>query len=267
MPAPLSQAVAITAGDTGSASVTYSAPSGLPALAPGYYSRSVTISAAQAGGTAQTYGYQIYIPTGYTPTRAWPIILTSSGSGEFGTNNTSQVGVGLGPHVGALGEQAIVVFPQWHSSPSVAGLRSLMEVTALRQTMGEVHADSTRLYATGNSSGGFQVWETLYRYPTLFAAGVSAAGGVNFGAVGQPSVASEVDALLAMPTWIFSADDDGTVPTATYFTPIVNGWTAKGSLGTLHQYTLYHAIGGHQPTWDTAFASAATWTWLFAQHR
>jgi len=262
-----SGSVSVTGGGTATTTVTYSAPSGLPTLTPGYHVRTLTISAAQAGGTAQTFAYQIYVPTGYTPTRPWPIILTSSGSGEFGTNNTSQVAVGLGPHIAALGEQAIVVFPQWRSGLSVNGLRSLMEVTALRQTMAEVNTDSARIYATGNSSGGFQVWETLFRYPKLFAAGVSAAGGVNYATVGEPSVAAEVDALLPIPMWIFSADDDGTVPTATYFTPIVNEWTAKGSLGTLHQYTLYHAIGGHQPTWDTAFASAATWTWLFAQHR
>ena len=265
-PSPATQTVSILAGQTASGTVTY-ASSGLVALSPGFHVRTLTIPAAQAGGTAQTFNYQIYVPTGYTTSTTWPVILTSSGSGEFGTNNTSQLGVGLGPHLGALGERAIVVFPQWRSGLGTAGLRPLMETTALRNTMAEVRADSTRIYMTGNSSGGFQVWEALYRYPTLFAAGISAAGGVSNTAVGAPSVNAEIDALLPMPMWIFSADDDGTVPTATYFTPIVNEWIARGADAATHQYTLYRGIGGHAPTWDTAFADPATWAWLFAQHR
>jgi len=238
-------------------------------LPSGFQVRSLTIPASQAGGTPQVFNYKIYIPSGYNPNVKWPIILTSSGSGEFGTNNISQLGVGLGPHLSALGEKAVVVFPQWHNpfaeGKTPSGFRSLVEVTALQQTMAEVNTDYARIYATGNSSGGFQTWETLYRYPNIFAAGISAAGGVNYATVGLPSVASEVDSLLSMPIWQFAADDDGTVPYATYFTPIVNEWTAKNSLGNLHKYTLYHAIGGHGPTWDTAFSSPATWTWLFSQ--
>jgi hypothetical protein len=263
-PQDASQTSTVVAAATATASVMYSSRT-LTMLSPGFQARSMVIPVDVTDGNTLTFDYQIYVPVGYTPDTAWPVIVASSGSGQFGVDNTSQLSVGLGPHISALGDRAVVVFPQWRNGTTTPNLRRLVEVTALMNAVAEVHADRNRLYAVGTSSGGFSVWENLYWNSTLFAAGVSAAGGINTAQTGP--LATVVDALRAMPIWIFSADDDASVPTATYFTPIVNEWAALGIGDPPVRHTLYHAIGGHGPTWDTAFASAATWNWLFAQHR
>jgi poly(3-hydroxybutyrate) depolymerase len=280
-PQPASQAVSVAAGATASVSAVYSAQTSAT-LTPGYHARSMTV--VNWAGKSVIVDYKIYIPTGYTATKKWPVILAAHGSGEDGgdgvtdhsNNNTAQLTVGLGPHIAALNNQAVVVFPQVPNisiDPALWGafmVRLLM--TALNQTLAEANIDPTRIYLTGNSSGGFQVWDVLYQNPTVFAAMIPAAGGINAPAMTQNNSitdgpAAAVARLAAMPIWMFSADDDGTVPYTTYGLPIVTEWAAHGIGDPPFKHTLYHAIGGHQPTWDTAFASAATWTWLFAQHR
>jgi poly(3-hydroxybutyrate) depolymerase len=54
----------------------------------GFLDRAVTVRGVQ-------YRYQVYVPGGYDPSRAWPIILALHGGGEYGSD-------GLLPTVGAL---------------------------------------------------------------------------------------------------------------------------------------------------------------------
>ena len=282
------QTVSVAAGAMAVASVLYS-PQTYAALTPGYHVRSMTV--VNWAGKSVIYDYKIYIPTGYAPTRQWPVIVTAHGSDErsgdgvtdHNNNNTAQLAVGLGPHIAALREQAIVVFPQmplfdFGNARIPANIYGAYVVriymTALNQTLAEVNGASTRIYMTGNSQGGYELWDVLYQNPAVFAAGIPAAAAISATAMTQnlavtdgPAAAAAV--LAAMPLWLFAADDDTQVPYASpgAYQDIVNEWAGRGIGDPPFRHTLYHAIGGHQPTWDTAFASAATWTWLFAQHR
>lgn len=63
--------------------------------------------------------------------------------------------------------------------------------------------DKSRIYLTGLSMGGFGTWASIIAKPDLFAAAAPICGG------GDPS---KVDAIKAMPIWVFHGAKDDVVP-------------------------------------------------------
>src|SRR5437773_3105471 len=104
-----------------------------------------------------SYPYAVYIPTGYNPSRKWPVILFLHGAGERGNDGWLQTQVGLGGAIRNHPERfkrTIVVFPQapnetrWLDDPAEAAMQ------ALDQTITEFHGDPKRIFLSGISMGG-----------------------------------------------------------------------------------------------------------------
>lgn len=273
VPDPAAQVVRVTADSATFVHVTY-APAPSPqfpvgSLLPGFHGRQMNVMGSM-------YGYQIFVPQGYTPSQRWPVILFLHGSGERGSDNRIQLRLGIGPYVRdhAATFPAIVVFPQMpvtgregSAGPSALALMDLIATTALDRTLAEVRADSARTYITGLSLGAIRSWDIVYARPNFFAASVPIAGELcGFCLTGDRRTSSAqgsafaVRRLAALPIWVFHGGADGTVPVA-FDRALVEVFRAAGSP---IKYTEYPGVG--HDAWGAAYHDPALWVWLFAQH-
>jgi len=112
--------------------------------------------------------------------------------------------------------------------------------------------DTTRIYITGLSMGGFGTFDAIERYPNLFAAAVPVCGG---GDVSKASLISHI------PIWMFHGAEDPAV------NPILslNMTEALTKAGAHPGFTQYPEVGHF--SWLGAYSDPAMIEWLFRQHR
>lgn len=263
-PQPADQRVTIVAGAEDTAIVAFTATESTPYpdLVPGFQARSLVFDGI-------TYKYQIFVPHGYTPRLAWPVILFAHGSDQKGTDNTSQLTVGLGPYVQANAATfpVLVVFPQQAPTESSFAFDSMM-IAMLDATTREANVDPAREYLTGVSTGAFRAWAVAYQQPARFAAFAPMSGGLTPSEFGVATEAEAIPlaqaALHNLPIHQYNGTADTVVPIATY------GYPLRDAFESAHApYYTFIAIAGasHQGTWDTAYHDPAFWTWLWAQRR
>lgn len=216
-----------------------------------------------------SFGYQVFVPASYSPSRAWPVVVALHGSGEVGRDNQKQIAVGLGPVVQAQAATfpAIVLFPQMpggDTGPSVDAI-VMAELDAATR---EFNVDASRVSFTGLSLGGIRGYSIVSAHPDRFAAFLPISADICVACVtgnpDSPQTAVYTQVLTPMsriPIWIFHGSADGTVP--------VSGarliYQILTQLNAPVKYTEY-AGAGH-PIWDQVYASPDAVAWLLAQHR
>ncbi len=192
--------------------------------------------------------YLLYIPDGYNERKdyKWPVVIFLHGIGEIGNNVEVLRNVGL-PKVVA-GKPFVMVAPQclstWWNRDALNSF--------YKEVIGKYHTDSTRVYLTGLSMGGFATWDWAVFNPEKFAAIVPICG------VGDPAM---MEKLKSMPVWAFHCADDPTVNVS----GSRNAVNALKALGGNVQYTEY-PTGGHD-AWTRAYATPDLYTWLLKQHQ
>ena len=242
------------------------APAGPTPAPAGFVVRTTTVDGA-------TYRYQVFVPRRAERGGRPPVILYLHGAGERGADGDLQTMVGLGPVVKGRAESfpAVVVLPQaprdsvWSGAPARAAMQALD--AALREFRG----DSTRVYLTGLSMGGYGTWQLALEHPGRFAALVPICGGIRApGALatirvaGVPADAADPYAyvatrLAATPAWLFHGDADGAVPVSESRSMAEALRRAGGDV----RYTEYAGVGHN--SWESAYNEPELWRWLFAQ--
>ena len=125
--------------------------------------------------------YQVYVPSGYTPERRWPVILFLHGAGEGGNDallpTEYQLGSAIRRNAGRF--PCLVVFPQIRrkSAWTTADIRFAMKV--LSHARRDYSVDPDRIYLTGVSSGARAAWTALSLHPERFAAALVVCGHVR----------------------------------------------------------------------------------------
>jgi predicted peptidase len=152
------------------------------------------------------YKYLSYTPGDYDQNkkRLWPLIIYLHGKSLCGNdlNRLKKYGI---PYFIDQGMQfkAIVVSPQCPKG------KDWTSENWFESLFGEVcqryHIDTTRIYLTGMSMGGFGAWDLAIKYPNRFAAVVPLCGG------GKPQ---NVCVIRNVPIWVFHGDRDKQVPIA-----------------------------------------------------
>ena len=217
-----------------------------------------------------TYPYQIFFPRDYDSTRRWPVIVALHGTGEMGSDNERQLGVGLAPYVRAHAATfpAVAIFPQVPrkrlAPHNYAPVRRLLE-----RAFKEVNADPSRLYLTGHSSGGVMLYNVVMAEPGRFAAVVPAATAVTLiegldrrKIVPKPEAfAVTARALRGAPVWIFHGTKDGMVPVSEAREAV------KGLQDAGAQVRYTEIADGPHGIWERVFTTPEFWPWLFSQHR
>jgi pimeloyl-ACP methyl ester carboxylesterase len=119
--------------------------------------------------------FRVYIPSGYSPERAWPLVVFLHGGGGDENNYTAQNV--LQPAADRLGY--LVVSPNGRGPDSSylkenGGEQDVMDVVALMQKYYKINPK--RIYLAGHSMGGFGTWTVGLHHRDVFAALASEAG-------------------------------------------------------------------------------------------
>ncbi|MBI3683380.1 MAG: prolyl oligopeptidase family serine peptidase [Acidobacteria bacterium] len=222
-----------------------------------------------------TYRYQVYVPMDWTAEKKWPVILFLHGAGERGDDGIIQTEVGMGGAIRRFSDRfpAIVVLPQCRKE-SWWSLPEMMEqaMAALDRSAKEFNGDTTRLYLTGLSMGGFGTWAIAAKYPGKFAAYAPVCGGIrlparvaalqpqNAGASEDP-YAETAKKVGTTPVWVFHGDADPVVPVSESRKMVEAIKAAGGNV----RYSEYEGVGHN--SWDRAYREPEFPVWLFSQER
>lgn len=148
--------------------------------------------------------YLLYLPENYDPEKegGFPCILFLHGAGERGDNLDVLTAWGPPRIAEEKGLPFIVISPQcpkdeWWTS-MLYPLKKLLD-----ESINTYNIDSSRIYLTGLSMGGYGTFALSQVYPDYFAAVAPICGG------GTPSM---VNFFKQPPTWVFHGDKDTIVP-------------------------------------------------------
>lgn len=221
--------------------------------------------------SGDSLNYRLLYPD-YNKSRKYPLVIFLHGSGERGSDNEAQLKWGVqnfATDENMAKYPAIVIAPQcpkdqWWSNfkntPDPEKIELMkspskpmeLVVELIYKTIETFHIDTTRIYITGLSMGGYGTFDAIERYPDLFAAAVPVCGG------GDPGKAADI---AHMPIWIFHGAEDPSV-NSRYSLNMVE---ALNKAGAHPGFTLYPEVGHF--SWLHAYSDPLMIEWLFRQHK
>lgn len=198
--------------------------------------------------------YLLYLPQNYNKNgQAWPLVIYLHGAGERGDNLEKVKGNGWP----LLVEQSrkfgfIIAAPQcplneWWT------LYTKELKTLLDYIKAEYNVDSSRVYLTGLSMGGFGTWLLAARYPDDFAAIVPICGGGDSQWMGKD--------LKTVPIWAFHGAKDDVVPLKRS-QEMVDAVNAAGGNAKL---TIYPEA--KHDSWTETYKNEELYKWLLSHKR
>jgi predicted peptidase len=140
--------------------------------------------------------YRLFIPGGYDQQKKYPLIVWLHGAGGAGHDNLRQISGDQIPGTrtwtkpdNQTKNPAFVLAPhrpgRWaDGSRDALSAPLILVVGLLDSLMSQFSIDPQRIYAAGQSDGGYGVWELITKRPELFAAAIPLCGG------GDPSRAA-----------------------------------------------------------------------------
>jgi predicted peptidase len=220
--------------------------------------------------------YRILYPDNYDKSKEYPLILLLHGGGERGNDNEKQLVHGAKLFLNEDNRKAypaIVLVPQcpedsyWAAvkiDRSTQPFNITFDYTAppqwplvaanelVKKVANEEGVDKSKIYITGLSMGGMGTFESIYRFPDLYAAALPICGGGDTNAYDKR--------VRKTAFWIFHGADDAVVDVK-----LSRQMVEKlKSLKTKNQYTEYPGVNHN--SWENAFADPAFLSWMF-QHK
>jgi len=225
----------------------------------------------------KTLPYRVLYPDNYDKTKKYPLVLFLHGAGERGNDNEKQLNWGAKLFLDETNRKnfpAIVVYPQcpeesfWavikvdqNSQPVKISFDYTAEanwpLTAanelVKKIANEEAVDKSRIYVTGLSMGGMGTFETIYRYPDMYAAAMPICGGGDV---------NHYDKRVAKtPFWVFHGDADAVVNVSLSREMVSKLKELKADV----KYTEYPGV--NHDSWKNAFAEPDYLSWMFAHKR
>lgn len=197
--------------------------------------------------------YLLYVPEDYDPNRkeGYPTILFLHGAGERGDSVQAVTMWGPPKIAKEKGLPFIVISPQcpkghWWTS-MMYPLKGLLDLAIKTYNI-----DTTRIYLTGLSMGGYGTFAFSLLYPEYFAAVAPMCGG------GTPSMVNFCKKYP--PIWVFHGDADTIVPIESSQIMV----DAMKKAGYDVKFTIYK--GGDHYMFRKAYREAGLFEW-FLQHK
>ena len=215
--------------------------------------------------------YQLYVPSSYDASRAWPVVLFLHGAGERGNDGLRQTTIGIGPAIRRWPERfpAIVVMPQAPLGSTWVGPAGEAALAALDRTCGELSVDLDRVYLTGLSMGGHGSWLLAYHHAKRFAALLVVCGPVGdrpnrptLVPAGEGTPYQRVAARVGnLPTWIVHGEADSVVS-------VVESRRMAEAMRAVGADVRYTELPGTEhDAWTPTYGSESIVAWLFTQRR
>jgi predicted peptidase len=205
--------------------------------------------------------YLLFLPKGYESSsdKSWPLMLFLHGSGERG-NDVWKVATHGPPKIVAKDPDFpfIVVSPQcqegeiW-STDVLLGLLDDVEH--------QLKVDTSRVYLTGLSMGGYGSWELGLSHPERFAAIVPICGGGQLISI-LIAQGAKRDALKSLGVWAFHGAKDPIVPVSESQRMI--DFLKKSGVQDV-KLTVYPEAG--HDSWTEAYNDPELYKWLLNHQR
>jgi predicted peptidase len=224
----------------------------------------------------KSYGYRVYVPKNLKTKKNLPVLLFLHGAGERGDDNLAQTKIGLGPAIVKNRESFpfVVVMPQcpkgrWWPEPEMQAIA----MKALEDAVKEFKGNTSRIYLTGLSMGGYGAWGIVRGNPRKFAALAIICGGItNPRSVPVPAGAQESSSsedpyvstarkVGRTPVWVFHGSADMVVP-VTESRKMVEAIKAAGGKVRYSEYE-----GVTHNSWDRAYGEPELFTWLLSHRK
>src|SRR5690348_14723690 len=143
--------------------------------------------------------YLLYLPQDYAKQDNWPLMIFLHGYGERGNDLELVKKHGLPKNIQA-GENFPFIIASPQCPDTTAWPEQVDELKGLIDSLiAEYKVDTSRVYLTGLSMGGYGTWFLASRYPEKFAAIAPICGGGGWWMI---------DNLKKIPTWVFHGDAD-----------------------------------------------------------
>ncbi len=161
--------------------------------APGTRREVVSLAVGDAREETEIHAY---VPKGYDPTKAAPLLLLLHGAGGDGD--------GLHRLFGDVPDRlgAVVIAPT-EAGPNEGYAFSRRErlagMAVLRHARRHFHVDESRVLVAGVSRGGHMAWDLILRYPDVFAAAAPMIGGPRLLIGNGQNNLRYLDAVLPLP--------------------------------------------------------------------
>ena len=223
-----------------------------------------------------TLPYRILYPPNYDKNKKYPLLLFLHGAGERGNDNEKQLIHGSKLFITEENRKnfpAIIIFPQCpqESSWSVRKTDQSKQPPArvfdysvepnwplvaanelVKKFITEGSVDKSKVYVTGLSMGGIGTFESVYRYPDMYAAALPICGGGDV---------KNYDKRIAKTAfWVFHGDADAVVNVKLSQEMVEKLKTLKAEV----KYSEYPGVGHN--SWTNAFAEKDYLSWMF-QHK
>lgn len=224
----------------------------------------------QVDGKNLTYPYQLHRPERLAKDEQAPLVVFLHGAGERGKDNAAQLRhfperfikeKHLARHDAFLlavqcprNEAWVNIDKRWEGEPDFQNPSPaiLAVAEAIRKIVREEQVDTSRIYLTGLSMGGFGSWDLAARHPEWFAAVVPICGG------GVPATA---DRLVDLPIWAFHGSLDDVVPERQSRVMV----EAIRREGGRPAYTVLPGV--RHDSWHHAYGPEGAMSWMFSQVR
>ena len=196
--------------------------------------------------------YLLYFPPAYAKQDKWPLIIFLHGYGERGDDLELVKKHGL-PKMIEAGQDFpfIVVSPQ--CPDTTVWPEQVDELNGLIDSLiAEYKVDTSRVYLTGLSMGGYGTWYLASRYPEKFAAIAPICGGGGWWMT---------DSLKNIPIWVFHGDADDVVPLIESEV-MVN--RVKGAGGDI-TFTVYPGVA--HDSWTETYDNPELYQWLLSHQK
>lgn len=205
----------------------------------------------------------LYVPADYSDEgQAWPLVLFLHGYGECGDGSPEQLSrVAIhGPASQAAAGRALPFVLATPQCPKPTERREVVVawkpevlLPLLDQLEAELNIDTSRVYVTGLSMGGYGTWRLAAAAPERFAAAVPICGG------GDPATMAEP--LAKLPVWAFHGGKDNTVPPERS-QEMVEAIRVAGGAPRL---TIYPEAGHN--SWSATYDNPMFYDWLLGNRK
>ena len=220
----------------------------------------------------KTLPYRILYPENYDKNKKYPMLLFLHGAGERGKDNEKQLVWGAKLFITEENRKkfpAIVVLPQcpeesfWAvmktdqtKQPPVRSFDYTIEpnwpLAAANELVKKISieegVDKKQIFISGLSMGGMGTFESVYRYPDLYAAALPICGGGDV---------NHYDKRVAkVPFWVFHGADDAVVNVKLSQEMVEKLKSLKAEV----KYTEYPGV--NHDSWKNAFAEPDYLSWM-----
>ncbi len=223
-----------------------------------------------------TLPYRILYPANYDKSKKYPLLLFLHGAGERGNDNEKQLIHGSKLFITEENRKnfpAIVVLPQcpaesfWAVTKidrTVQPYKIEFDYTAepnwpltaanelVKKIIDEGSVDKSKVYITGLSMGGMGTFESVYRYPDLYAAALPICGGGD--------VKNYDKRIIRTAFWVFHGAADAVVNVKLSQEMVDKLKALKAEV----KYSEYPGVNHN--SWDNAFAEKDYLSWML-QHK